>query len=715
MTTVVLAEKPNQAKSYAQAFDKSERKDGYLVVTDRILSDETFITYGFGHLVDLYKPEDYNEDYKSWDLKQLPIYPNKFLYRVSEGKNKQFKIVKTLLDKADTVIIATDCDREGENIAWSIINQTKINKANKIFKRLWINSLEKEVIKKGFQNLQDDSKYYNYYLEAEARKKSDWLVGMNLTRLYTKLAGGSRPLNIGRVQTPTLYMIYKRNKEIKNFQVSKYYELGAEILAGSEKFDANLTPSQQFKTKSSLITFRKDKGLEKASEVGIIESIKKEQKLEPSPRLFSLSSLQSEMNKRYKASASQTLAAVQKLYEAKLLSYPRTDCNYITEAEFSYLKENFVAYRTALGSKLKLVNSEPNSRYVNNKKVQEHYAIIPTKKIPTSNEFSKFTDLERNLYAEVLRRTVGMFVRKYYYDETTIVTGVGVVKFITKGKTPLKQGWKLLWGKKKKSADNLPLVQEGQEVKVTFKELEKDTKPPQYFTEGTLITAMKTAGKTLSDKEYQDLLRDVEGIGTEATRANIIEKLKKDGYIEIKKNKIHVTSLGQRLCRAATTSKLLVSPELTAQWEKKLKEISKGQYTEEQFIDQTKHFIDSLVDNPPKVEKESVNESLGTCPKCKQGQILDKGKFYGCSNYKKDSSSSCDFTISKTIAKKTISTELIKEIISGQETKVISGFKGKTGKNFSAKLKLNQENKVVFVFQNNDPKVKKHKGKSITK
>ncbi|QIG36544.1 DNA topoisomerase III [Ligilactobacillus salivarius] len=193
MTTVVLAEKPNQAKSYAQAFDKSERKDGYLVVTDRILSDETFITYGFGHLVDLYKPEDYNEDYKSWDLKQLPIYPNKFLYRVSEGKNKQFKIVKTLLDKADTVIIATDCDREGENIAWSIINQTKINKANKIFKRLWINSLEKEVIKKGFQNLQDDSKYYNYYLEAEARKKSDWLVGMNLTRLYTKLAGGSHP------------------------------------------------------------------------------------------------------------------------------------------------------------------------------------------------------------------------------------------------------------------------------------------------------------------------------------------------------------------------------------------------------------------------------------------------------------------------------------------------------------------------------------------
>ena len=157
----------------------------------------------------------------------------------------------------------------------------------------------------------------------------------------------------------------------------------------------------------------------------------------------------------------------------------------------------------------------------------------------------------------------------------------------------------------------------------------------------------------------------------------------------------------------------MVSPELTAQWEKKLKEISKGQYTEEQFIDQTKHFIDSLVDNPPKVEKESVNESLGTCPKCKQGQILDKGKFYGCSNYKKDSSSSCDFTISKTIAKKTISTELIKEIISGQETKVISGFKGKTGKNFSAKLKLNQENKVVF--QNNDPKVKKHKGKSITK
>ena len=709
MTTVILAEKPNQAKAYAQAFKHRENKQGFLEVSDEILPDNTVITYGFGHLVDLYKPEDYSEKYKSWDLAKLPIYPSQFLYQVSEGKNKQFKVVKNLLNEADTIIIATDCDREGENIAWSIINQAKVNRNSKIFKRLWINSLEKEVIRQGFQNLKDDGDYYNYYLEAEARKKSDWLVGMNLTRLFTKLAGGNKPLNIGRVQTPTLYMIHERNERIKKFQVSKYYELGAEISTNSEKFEANLTPSQQFESKSSLITFRRDKGLDKAQEVGIIASVKKERKSTPSKRLFSLSSLQAEMNRRYKASASETLATVQKLYEAKLLSYPRTDCNYITEAEFAYLKENIANYQAALGSNLKVVYTEPNSRYVNNKKVQEHYAIIPTKRLPTIEEFNSFSELDRNLYGEVLRRTVGMFVSDYYYDETTIITEVGSVQFATKGKIPVRQGWHVLWNIKKKETDSLPEVKEGQEVKVTFKELEKDTKPPQYFTEGTLITAMKTAGKTLSDKEYQDLLKDVEGIGTEATRANIIEKLKKDGYIEVKKNKLYVTPLGQRLCQVAANSKLLVSPELTAQWEKKLKEISQGSYTEDQFINQTKHFISSLIDNPPKIKAENTTESLGTCPKCKQGQILDKGKFYGCSNYKKDSTDSCDFGISKTIASKPINAEIAKILISGKQTKVISGLKGKTGKIFSAALKLKDDYKIGFVFANTIPKSKSKK------
>ncbi len=258
---------------------------------------------------------------------------------------------------------------------------------------------------------------------------------MNLTELYSVLLrqkGLDKILSVGRVQTPTLYMIYQRDQMIKNFKVSTYYELEAEILADDKKFDAKLMPSQQFKDKSSLITFRRDNRFENEREIGIIKSIQKEEKSVASPRLFSLSSLQSEANKRFKASASDTLAAVQNLYEAGLLSYPRTSCNYITEEEFSYLKENVKKYGDLIDNTLKFTRLEPNKRYVDGSRVQEHYAIIPTNQVASQKQFTEFSDLEKKIYWLVVATTISMFLPTYKYSETTVTTDVGNVSFASR-------------------------------------------------------------------------------------------------------------------------------------------------------------------------------------------------------------------------------------------------------------------------------------------
>ena len=711
MTTVILAEKPKQAASYATSFQVHEKKKGYFMVSDPILPDETVITYGFGHLVNLSMPEYYGKS-KKMSLANLPIYPERFHYEVTESSSDQFYVVKELLENADTIVVATDCDREGENIAWSIMKKANIDVKNKVIKRLWINSLEKSVIKKGFQELKDDRDYYKYYLEAEARKKSDWLVGMNLTELYSvalQNKGLDKVLSVGRVQTPTLYMIYQRDQEIKNFRSSTYFELASEILAEGKKFDAKLAPSQAFQDQSSLITFKHDNRLENEREVGIIESVKNEEKLIASPRLFSLSSLQSEANKRFKVSASDVLAAVQNLYEAGLLSYPRTNCNYITEEEFSYLKENIKRYGDLIDNTLKFTRLESNKRYVDGSKVQEHYAIIPTKQVASAEQFGKFSDLEKKIYWLVVATTVAMFLEPYRYSETTVTTAVGTVKFVSKGKTLVDIGWKKLFGAKQ-SKNDLPALKEGQRVEVIPKILEKQTKPPKAFTEGTLITAMKTAGKELNDKKAQAILKDVKGIGTEATRANIIDGLKEKGYLVNKNNELHVTDLGELLCRAVESSEVLTSVEMTAQWEEKLKMISENRYSQGEFLENIKHFISELISQVPvymstnnklneMVEDLLKQNSLGLCPKCQKGQVIDKGKFYGCSEYSKDGVDSCDFSLPKKYAGRKLSRNELIELLQNKQTKVLNGFIGKeSGKEYSAYLRLNDACELKIEF-----------------
>ena len=716
MKTVILAEKPSQARAYIEAFATSSKQAGYYVVQDTIFTDETVVTYGFGHLVELAHPNQYDIKYKQWNFSNLPIFPEKYKFVVPQAMQQQFKVIKNLLTTADRIIIATDSDREGENIAWAIIKKANINLANKELKRLWINSLEKEAILTGFKNLRNGWDFYPIYQEAQTRQISDWLVGMNASPLYTlmlKKIGYNGVYSIGRVQTPTLYMIYERDLAIKNFKSTSYQELLVDVQSTKPNFKAYLNPKTRFDDNTSLAEFLNKHQLEIGDQMGVIKQVKKEIRYQASPRLYSLSSLQSEINRRYHISASDTLKAAQSLYEKKLLTYPRTDCNFITAAEFSYLEINRMQYLALLSQNIELKNTKMQKKHVDSQKVQEHHAIIMTKKVPTRANLKSLSLIEQRIYQLILQTTLAMFCEPYKYEETKIDIAVRTIDFLATGEVPIQLGWKTLFSEEKQKKDLnakiLPIVQVNDEVKLALKKENKTTQALKAFTEGTIITAMKTAGKTIDDEEAQAILKSVEGIGTEATRANILETLKNRQYISIEKNKLHVTEIGMILCQAVALQPLLVSVEMTAKWEKALREISNSVRTQSNFLEQIKKFIDKLILEVPQqlaqlqIIKQTTDEidqtasvNFGICPNCQNGKIIDKGKIYGCTNY--TSLVKCEFIIPKKISDKTLGVTAIKDLLTKKITKKLKGFKSKkTGKKFDAKLKL-VENKIEFDF-----------------
>lgn len=701
MKRVILAEKPSQAQAYAESFGQFSKKDGYIVLH----SSSDVITWGFGHLVELADPDEYKKEWKKWNMKELPIIPQQFKFKVGRGKAKQFQVVKKLLKEADQIVIATDSDREGENIARSIINQAQAS--DKEIKRLWINSLESDEIQKGFNALKEGRDFYSSYIEAQTRQISDWLVGINLSRLYTlslqKKGINEGVFSVGRVQTPTLYMIYTRQKEIESFVPKPFYELHAMVTAENGKFKAKY--NKKFQTKKELQELIQRHELS-ANNQGTITEIKTKRVSQPSPYLFSLSDLQSLINKKYKISPSDTLKHVQSLYEAKLLSYPRSDCRHITDSEFQYLLARFDGYQSVLNYTIEKPNKSKRKRYVDGAKVQEHYAIIPTKKIPTSNDLNKLSSIQKEIYFTVLKRTMAMFETDYQYDETTVKTDVKGVPFTSKGRVILDKGWRRLEydSSKKNEKDEqteLPLLTENEVVEAEMKTSEGFTSPPKAYTEGTLITAMKTCGKELENEAEKEILKATEGIGTEATRANVLETLKKQHYIDIQKNNVTVTSKGEILCQAVENT-LLSSPEMTAKWETYLKKIKKEEGTQQAFLTNIQKFIHHTIDSSAQVMENSdwsnhistsssSKKAVGICPACGKS-IIDKGKFYGCEGYR----SGCTFTLPKQFVGKSLSEATIKRVLSKKETSVLKGFKKKNGQLFPAALMLNEEHKLTF-------------------
>ena len=723
LTTVILAEKPSQAASYAGALKHSVKKDGFFEIQDPIFSDETFITFGFGHLVELAEPGHYDEKWKNWALDALPIFPQQYDFQVAADKKKQFKIVSGLLKKADTIIIATDSDREGENIAWSIIHESGAFSTKKTYKRLWINSLEKDVIRSGFQNLKPGMDYYPFYQEAQTRQIADWLIGMNGSMLYTlnlRSKGANGTFSLGRVQTPTLYMIYQRQQLIEHFKKEPFYEIESLIQATNGSFKALLSPSQRFSTKEELLSFVSSKGATIGTQPGTIKDLQTKMKKTNSPNLFSLSSLQSKINQLYKATASQTLKAMQGLYEAKLLSYPRTDTPFITDSEFQYLKANYDSYARFLSIDEPMAQDQPRKRYVDGSKVQEHYAIIPTKQVASESAFNKLDDLQKKIYLLVMKTTIAMFLPDYTYEETVIETMVSTLCFKATGKVPKVEGWKILFkadtNKENEESQTLPVVMIGETIQAEVKSVQKETQPPKPFTEGTLLTAMKTANKTVDDEQAIKILQEVEGIGTEATRASIIETLKQKEYIKVEKNKLIVTEKGKLLCQAVESQHLLTSAEMTAKWETYLKKIGKKEGNQETFIANIKKFIVHLIEHVPddvqklnfhtyqaEVKKEADKQTIGKCPKC-GGNVVLKKSFYGCSNYP-----NCTFTLSDQFRKKKLTKTNLKDLLVGKET-VVSGIKKADKTTYHAKIKLSDTGQITFVSFVNAPKKAKKVG-----
>ncbi|WP_281864712.1 type IA DNA topoisomerase [Planomicrobium okeanokoites] len=702
MKPVIVAEKPSQAKAYAEAF-KTAKREGFLeIMPDAIFPEGAYITWGIGHLVELKEPKAYDPKWGKWSLAALPILPGDYQFQVARGKYQQFNIIKKLIQQTDTVINACDVDREGSNIFYSIYYHTGVRGKN--IKRLWINSLEADEVRKGFQQLRDNKQDLLLYQEARARQISDWLVGMNGSRLYSLLLqekGIREVFAIGRVQTPTVYLIYQREKEIEAFVPEPFYEVEGDFQAekGKYKGKAKIKAKVRQEAEDLLAKHAID-----PKEEGSVLQVKTAEKRQPAPQLHSLSTLQAAANRKWKYSPAKVLSVMQTLYEKKLVSYPRTDTQHITNAEFSYLAKQVETYQKLIGEEFPVASRAPKKRFVDNAKVQEHYAIIPTKSIPTARKLEGLARDERNLYEEVLRTTLAMFHRDYRYAETKVTTDVKGLHFFTTGKTEIDKGWKELFpvAKDSKSDPALPELREQEKVTAKVAVKEGMTTPPKPYTEGQLIAMMKTCGKFAEDAEDSEILKEVEGLGTEATRSSIIETIKRHEYIQIKKNIVSVTEKGRILCQAIEGN-LLSSPSMTAKWESYLKKIGRGEGSPEVFLATIGKFIEKLLTDvpsqlqtnglPDRVEMVNSKDAIALCPRCKKGSIVSSRGFFSCTEY----ANGCKQSFPATFLKKRLTAKTIEYLCTKGKTPVMKGFVSKNGKKFSAKLIL-EDGKLKMEF-----------------
>ena len=630
---VCIAEKPSVGRDIARVLGANTQHDGFLE------GNGYCVTWTFGHLCALLDPHEYNEQWKGWNLSSLPMMPARFGIKVTDDKGvqKQFNIIKNLISKADEVINCGDAGQEGE-----LIQRWVYQKAGcKVpVKRLWISSLTEDAIREGFQKLKDQSEYQRLYEAGMMRAIGDWLLGMNATRAYTlrfaKGVGKDRQvLSIGRVQTPTLALIVKRQHEIENFVPRTYWEL--KTIYRDTTFSAQLPVEEDdyaitsLEQGQNLLDSIKDMPLE-------ITSVEKKKGTEFAPRLFDLTSLQVECNKKFSLSADDTLKIIQSLYEKHVTTYPRVDTTYLSDdiypkvpATLQGIKDYFPQVTPLLSLKAdgkKGADSLPKSKKVfDNKKVTDHHAIIPTGQRPDN-----LTDLERKVYNMVALRFIAAFYPDCEVSNTTVLAKAGEIDFKVTGRQILKMGWREVFAKERQEDEpqeeqkSLPAFVQGESGPHEPQLQEKTTTPPKCYTEATLLRAMETAGKTVDNEELRDAMKE-NGIGRPSTRAAIIEKLFQRKYIVREKKNIHATELGINLIQTII-SPLLKSAELTGLWEKKLREIERGAFTAQQFLDELKQMTIEVV-REVKADKSGMR-----CPVCGRGTIIRGRTRYGCSRWR---------------------------------------------------------------------------------
>ena len=600
---LVLAEKPSVGRDIARVLGCKNEKNGY------IEGNKYIVTWALGHLVTLADPETYDKKYKSWDMSDLPILPKDLKTVVIKKSAKQFNTVKAQLNRNDVneVVIATDAGREGELVARWIIEKAHIKKP---IKRLWISSSTDKAIKEGFTKLKDAKEYNNLYYSAIARAEADWIVGINATRALTTKYNAS--LSCGRVQTPTLAMILKREDEIRNFKPKDYYTL--DIL--TEKGGNYLKLSWHDKNNSTS-TFNKEKieNIKKKvlnKDLKIVD-VKKSNKKKYAPSLYDLTELQRDANKMFGYSAKETLSIMQKLYEHhKVLTYPRTDSRYLTDDIVDTLKDRIKAVNTSEYSKvcMKLLKTKikPNKSFVDNSKVTDHHAIIPTEERVFLGDLS---DKERKIYDLVVKRFLSVLCPPFEYEQTTIKGSCEGETFTAKGNKIIKLGWRENYTvDDNETYDGIIDINVDEVLKVESVKIEnKKTNPPSYLNEATLLTEMEK-----------------HNLGTVATRADIIEKLFNSFFVEMKNKEIHITSKGRQLLDLAP--KDLKSPELTAKWEKTLNDISKGKSKKNEFLNEMKNYSKTIVKEIKNSENKFKHDNItrNKCPECGKFMLEVNGK-----------------------------------------------------------------------------------------
>lgn len=624
--SVVIAEKPSVARDIARVLKCDKKGNGYLE------GNKYIVTWALGHLVTLADPESYDVKYKKWNLEDLPMLPERLKLTVIKQTGKQFNAVKSQLLRKDVneIIVATDAGREGELVARWIIDKVKLNKP---IKRLWISSVTDKAIKDGFANLKPGKAYDNLYASAVARSEADWYIGLNATRALTTRFNAQ--LNCGRVQTPTVAMIASREDEIKNFKAQTYYGIEAQTM---EKLkltwqDANGNSRSFNKEKIDGIVKSLDK------QHATVVEIDKKQKKSFSPGLYDLTELQRDANKKFGYSAKETLNIMQKLYEQhKVLTYPRTDSRYISSDIVGTLPERLKAcgvgeYRP-FAHKVLQKPIKPNKSFVDDSKVSDHHAIIPTEGYVN---FSAFTDKERKIYDLVVKRFLAVLFPAFEYEQLTLRTKVGNETFIARGKTILHAGWKEVYENRFEDDDVtddvkeqiLPHIEKGDTLTVKLiMQTSGQTKAPARFNEATLLSAMENPTKYMDtqNKQLADTLKSTGGLGTVATRADIIDKLFNSFLIEKRGKDIHITSKGRQLLDLVPEE--LKSPTLTGEWEQKLEAIAKGKLKKEVFISEMKNYTKEIVSEIKSSDKKYKHDNISTksCPDCGKPMLEVNGK-----------------------------------------------------------------------------------------
>lgn len=707
--TLIIAEKPSVAGDLSRALGKFKKSEGFYE------NDETVVTHAVGHLVELFMPNDFKKEWRSWNLDNLPMIPEKFQLKPIEKTESQFNTVLKLIKRKDIseLINACDAGREGELIFRYIYS---LSGTEKPYRRLWLSSMTAVAIKDGFKSLRNAKDLQGLADAAVCRSESDWLIGINGTRAFTcKIYGhaGKHMCTVGRVQTPTLAIIVDRENLIKDFKSRAYWEV-----VGTFHCEAGTYPGKWFDKafkKTELPAdvkidresdFKADRIWDEAKAKAIVDKThgklgvvteEKKTTTQLSPLLYDLTSLQRECNGRFGLPARRTLQIAQSLYERKkMITYPRTDSRALPEGHMATVKETLAALKgSPYGVFADKISREgwvrPNKRIFNDAKVSDHFAIIPT-----TEGYKELEDIERKVFDMICKRFLAVFYPAAVFEVTTRITTIEEEPFKTEGKILKEQGWMEIYGKETEEEGQIPAVKDGEKAKgdpIELKALE--TRPPARYTEASLLSAMEGAGKLLDDEEFGEAMKE-RGLGTPATRAAIIEQLIAQEYIHREARDLHPTSKGLSLIQMLNSIPLpeLCSPQLTGEWEYKLRQMEEDKLSRADFMAEIEKLTCKIVDDAKKYDDKTFESRIcikPPCPKC-GGKIRETFKWFECAT------EGCDFQIWKSIASKSLTVGEVESLLETRKIGPLDGFRSKMGRPFSAMLVIGEDKKVTMAW-----------------